>query len=269
MRARWYLMLPVAASVAVLVFGVLQLQTGRDTAADEEPTGSLQSQPALEPEVEFGHRVLTEEDAGTIRYFVYRAVRSDAFFAVADALDGEPGPSTVLRADALRRANGISQPATLLPGQTILVPLQRGPDDLLLPARSLEAALDLSGTALSVALLQPGLATLAAFEGRLALGEVSLDMSAETGPGYLLTFFRTDRPPFTADGSLDATARRTAPAFSVAAGSLISSLDPAARYLWRDPSTRVLYAVQTGPGSPLGPPDVAELLTTDSGAASP
>lgn len=271
MRIPWHLALPAAVSLAVLVFGIVQAGTD-GTAPSVEERGSAAPEATATPpagEPAFGFRVLTEEDGRVVRYYWYRALRADSFFVVADALDGEPGPSAVLRGDTLRRANGAVQAEAIAPGQVVLVPLQRSEGDLLVPVRSLRTALTLHGAEVPPAVLRPGPAVLAAFEGRLALGEVSLDLSAETGPGYLLTFYRTDRVAFTTGGFMDTEAVRTEVAFVAAGGSLVNQLDPAARYLWRDPATRYLHGVQVGPGAPLSVQGLAELLAADSGMAVP
>ena len=275
MRVRWELALPAAVAFAVLLLGMVRARTDdgvppvppQEAAAEDAASASRAVAGAPDPG--FGLRVLSEEDGRTVRFYRYRAVRPDSFFVVADALDGEPGPSAVLRGDALRRANDLVDANALAPGQTILVPLQRGEGDLLVPVRSLLAALTLHGAVTPPQVLRPGPATLAAFEGRLALAEVSLDLSAESGPGYLLTFFRTDRVAFTTGGHMDAGAHYTEAAFAVAGGSLVNQLDPAVRYLWWDPATRYLHAVQAGPGSALGARDLAVLLASDSGMAAP
>lgn len=155
-----------------------------------------------------------ERRAQSARFFLYDASAGDSLPAVADAFDADPAGRDEEFALRLAELNGIAPDASLSEGQVLLVPTLVPGDLAYYPAESIAAAL---GDALP--LLLPGLETLAAYNGKLALHRLQLrgPLNGQT-PGYRLEFWHTSEPITGARG--DETPEVTGPAFVVAAGSL-------------------------------------------------
>lgn len=251
-----HLTLPLAA---VLVCFIFAAACGDDEPAAPSPSPApartITVVPTPTPTPPAPGATLAETIARSPEYFVYVAGKGETVITVASTFG--------VKADQLKTLNQLTSDA-VPDGQALAIPLVLPGTLSLIPDSAIEAALGIGGKAGNLVLLQPSLALRDGYLGRLALHRVRLadGQPPNEGFGYVTDYSFTDRPP-AKGGAIDPNAQVADPAFSIAAGTLVSSLTsdtPGDLYSFtRD---GVSYALKAFPQAKKSAQELASLLET-------
>lgn len=209
---------------------------------------------------------LAEQLARDPQYFLYVASGGDTIATVAQAFNGQPGTAKAGFPGQIKDVNQLTSDS-LVAGQVIAVPLLLGGTTDIIPTAGMEIALSVGKQAGKLALLQPSVAMLDEFRGRLVLHRVQLENGdpAAEGYGYVTEYWLADRAAIKG-GVVDPDARVMEPAFLVAGGSLVNQVlqtaKPADVYTFdRGGAT---YVIKKFSGAQLAAADLAKLLHASS-----
>ena len=136
-----------------------------------------------------------------------------------------------------------------------------------MPDASIEEAIGVGGTGGALVFLQPNLALLDGYGGRLVLHSIRLadGQPAGEGFGYIAEYWQADRRVFKAN-TIDSEAVVADPTFILAAGSLASSLTSTqAGDLHTFTREGIPYAVKALQAAKIPPQQIAEGLAVGSG----
>ncbi len=236
------------------------------TASSPSSTASVASSAAVTPSAT--GTSLARTLARDPRYFlVVGGKGGDTLATISNAVDGFPGAvggqNSVVDLQTINKITG----DRIEEGQEIAVRLRLSTDRSIMPDTSIEETIGVRGAGGALVFLQPNLALLDGYAGKLVLHRISFadGQPADEGYGYVAEYWQADRRVFKAN-TVDSEATVADPTFIVAAGSLASSLTSTqAGDLYTFMRDGIPYAVKALQAAGITPQRIAEMLAGGSG----